>query len=83
MRYAPTVFCLIVGWGGDFFPCSLTWRAYAIRPYTCSLNHWVERRFLCAPTVLAIYRKQDGCIDSWNEVAFLNNKILRDLNISR
>ena len=57
--------------------------AYAIRPYTYSLNYWVGRRFLCAPTVLAIYRKQDGCIDSWNEVAFLNNKILRDLNISR
>ena len=57
--------------------------AYAIRPYTCSLNHWAGRRHLCAPTVLEIYRKQDGCIDSWNEVAFLNNKILCDLNISR
>ena len=34
MRYAPTVFCLIVGWGGDFFACSLMWRAYALAPPT-------------------------------------------------
>ena len=47
MRYAPTVFCLIVGWGGDFFACSLMLRAYAIRPYTYSLNYLVRRRFLC------------------------------------
>ena len=34
MRYAPTFFGLIIGWDGDFFACSLTWRAYAIRPYS-------------------------------------------------
>ena len=34
MRYAPTVFGLIVGWGGDFFASSLTWRAYALAPPT-------------------------------------------------
>ena len=43
MRNAPTPIRLIIGWDGDFFACSLTWRAYAIRPYTCSLNHWVGR----------------------------------------
>ena len=38
MRYAPTSIRLIIGWDGDFFACLLPWRAYAIRPYTCSLN---------------------------------------------
>ena len=38
MRYAPTFFCLIIGWDGDFFACSLTWRAYAIRPYRFCQN---------------------------------------------
>ena len=47
MRYAPTPVRLIIGWDGDFFACSLTWRAYAIRPYIFLLNHWVGRRFLC------------------------------------
>ena len=43
----PYTCSLNIGWGGEFFACSLMWRAYAIRPYTCSLNHWVGRRFLC------------------------------------
>ena len=43
MRYAPTPVRLIIGWDGYFFACSLTWRAYAIRPYTCSLNLWPGR----------------------------------------
>ena len=38
MRYAPTFFGLIIGWDGDFFACSLTWRAYAIRPYRFCQN---------------------------------------------
>ena len=38
MRYAPTPVHLIIGWGGDFFSCSLTWRAYAIRPYRFCQN---------------------------------------------
>ena len=47
MRYAPTPVRLIHGWDGDFFASSLPWRAYAIRPYTYSLNHWAGRLFLC------------------------------------
>ena len=34
MRYAPTPIRLIIGWGGNFFACSLTWRAYALAPPT-------------------------------------------------
>ena len=58
MRYAPTVFGLIIGWGGDFFACSLTWRAYAIRPYIFWLNHWVGRRFLC------VFAHMEGVCDT-------------------
>ena len=47
MRYAPTHVRLIIGWSGNFFACSLMWRAYAIRPYTCSLNYLVGRLLLC------------------------------------
>ena len=51
MRYAPTPVRLIIGWGGDFFACSPTWRAYAIRPYTCSLNiGWDGDFFACSLT---------------------------------
>ena len=38
MRYAPTHVRLIHGWDGYFFACSLTWRAYAIRPYRFCQN---------------------------------------------
>ena len=38
MRYAPTPVRLIIRWSGDFFACSLTWRAYAIRPYRFCQN---------------------------------------------
>ena len=58
MRYAPTVFVSIIGRGGDFFASSLMWRAYAIRPYTCSLNTWVGRRFLC------VFAAMEGVCDT-------------------
>ena len=45
MRYAPTLVRLIVGRGGDFRCAFAHVRAYAIRPYTCSLNRWAGRRF--------------------------------------
>ena len=43
MRYAPTPVRLIVGRGGDFRCLFAHVRAYAIRPYTCSLNLWAGR----------------------------------------
>ena len=43
MRYAPTLVRLIVGRGGDFRCAFAHVRAYAIRPYTCSLNRWAGR----------------------------------------
>ena len=45
MRYAPTLVRLIVGRGGDFRCLFAHVRAYAIRPYTCSINLWAGRRF--------------------------------------
>ena len=58
MRYAPTPIRLIIGWNGDFFACSLMWRAYAIRPYTCSLNTWVGRLLLC------VFAHMEGVCDT-------------------
>ena len=58
MRYAPTPIRLIIGRGGVFFACSLMWRAYAIRPYTCSLNHWAGWRFLC------VFAHMEGVCDT-------------------
>ena len=49
MRYAPTPIRLIIGWNGDFFACSLMWRAYAIRPYSFWLNFgWDGYFFACS-----------------------------------
>ena len=45
MRYAPTLVRLIFGRGGVFRCAFAHVRAYAIRPYTCSLNRWAGRRF--------------------------------------